>query len=194
MNILPYLQAGDSAIWTDTAATLNGVAYDSSTYGLTYSLRGQSALDLTAAAVGRGWQTNITCDQSAALIPGPYRWAAYYTATGQRITAGQGEITIALNLQTLAAGQTALTFYEQALASIEQAMAAYGSNGGAPLEWQIGTNRYRFNSLAEIQATAAYFNAAVTYEKTGNLLAQGQGNPRRIFANFNNRNPWGSNR
>ena len=186
MRIPPWLQSGDSAVWEDDAQTLCRVSYDNTGYSLTYSLRGPSALDLTAtsSSTGSGWQTAITPTQSAALLPGKYRWAAYYTATGVRVTAAEGEIEIGINLQTLAAGTTILSFYEQALAACEQAMAAYTSTGGQPVEWAIGANRYRFNSLTEIQAAAAYFNACATAEETRDMIKNGQGNPRKLFVRF----------
>lgn len=184
MNIVPYLQSGDSAAWTDQAQILGGQRYDSTSYALTYSLRGPSALDLDAAQSGSGWLTTLTTTQSAALLPGPYRWAAYLTATDIRVTAGQGDMTVGQNLQTLPAGQSALTFYEQALADTESALAAYAQAGGQPIEWQVGQNRYRFNALPEIQSLAAYWRSCVLSEKTNASIGQGQGNPRKLFARF----------
>lgn len=187
MKIITYLQAGDSAVWVDNSPiSIGDVIYTSTGYGLLYVLRGPSALDLTATEISTGWRTNITTIQSASLTPGPYRWAAYLTATGERITAGFGDLTIAPNLQTLPAGQSALSFYEQALADTEAAMAAYASANGRPIEWQIGQNSYKFNALPDIQALAAYWRSCIAFENGPQLLAQGQGNPRKSYVR------WGS--
>ena len=184
MRIPPILQSGDSASWHDGPQVINAIVYRSAGFSLKYSLRGPSVLDLTAVINGEGWQTSIGMTASANLAPGAYRWAAYLSSADQRITAGAGDLKITPNIALLPAGATALSFYEQALADAEKALADFSASGGKPKEYVIGDRRMTFSTLKEIQDALAYWNACVLYENTPDLLAQGLGNPRKNYILF----------
>jgi hypothetical protein len=178
------MQAGDTLVWSDNPQSINGNSYTATDYSLNYSLRGPSVLDVTAATDNDGWKTTITNVQSAILLPGQYRWAAYLTKTGERITAGTGDFKILDNIAGLTAGADVRSFYEKALAAAEQALADFSASGGKPKEYQIADKHFIFNDIKDILAIVNFFNAKVTGEDAAEKMAQGLGNPRRIFGRF----------
>ena len=184
MNIPSFLQSGDTLIWTDSSQTINSKLFVSGEYALSYSLRGASVLDVSSIASGDGWQTTITSAQSAILAPGLYRWAAYLSKTGVRITAGTGDFKITANIAELAAGTDIRSFYEKSLAAAEQALADFSASGGKPKEYTIADKHFVFNDIGEILKIVNFWKARVITENSKEQIAQKQGNPRRLFGCF----------
>lgn len=185
MNIFGEIQQGDSATWNDVAATLNNVNYVSSAYSLKYELRGPgSPLTLLSIAKGTGWNTSLTTTQSAALIPGKWWWAAFYFATGVRITAGQGELNVTADISAAAGVFDGSTIAEIALKAAEAALASFTSSNGKIKKYTIGSRSMEFATVPEILDVIAYWKARVFSEQSAKSVAQGLGDPRRIFVSF----------
>lgn len=185
MNIFNKIQQGDSATWLDDAGIVNNVRYDSTGYTLKYELRGPgSPLTLTASANGTGWSTSISTTQSAALTPGLWWFAAYYSATGIRVLAGDGEITITPDISLAGANFSNLSPAEIALKSAETALGTFNSSGGKTKRYQIGGRSMEFATVAEILQVISYWKAIVLNEQTAKKLANGEGDPHRIYVGF----------
>ncbi len=185
MNIFGELQQGDSATWNDDAVSLNGVSYTSSGYTLEYKLGGQgAALTLTATPNGSGWKTNLTTKQSSALVPGKWWWKALLSATEVRVTAGKGELTVTPDISDASIAFDGSTVAEAALKAAEAALASFTSSNGKVKKYTIGNRSMEFSTIPEILQVIYYWKALVTTEQSPQSIAQGLGDPRRLFARF----------
>jgi hypothetical protein len=186
MNIPSEIIAGDSDSWKDGAWTdTDGTLYQSTGYTLTYALRGPSAaVDLTATPDGTGWKTSLSTATSAGMTAGLWFWAAYITASGVRITAGQGELTVTANLQTATTGYDGRTQAEKALADAETALATFRSTAGRIKKYTIGSRTAEYETAAELLQVIQYWRGQVANEQNAKLIAQGLGNPRQMFVRF----------
>lgn len=186
MNIFGELQQGDSAIWDDVSAVMNDVVYTSAGYTLKYELRGPGApLTLTATPKGSGWTTTLTTAQSAALTPGKWWWSAFFSATGVRVTAGQGEFTVTPDISAAVGVFDGSTIAETALKAAESALASFTSSNGKIKKYTIGSRSMEFATVPEILEVISYWKARVFTEQSAKSVAQGLGDPRRIFVRFN---------
>ena len=185
MNIFKTLQQGDSTSWCDDAVTLNNILINSAGYTLKYALRGPGApLDLTAVADGAGWKTNITTIQSAALTAGVWWFSAYFSATSIRMQAGEGQISITPDISLAGSGFSNYSVAKTALIAAENALATFNASGGKVKKYQIASRMMEFATVAEILEVIHYWKAQVLNEKTADELANGNGNPRRLYVGF----------
>ena len=185
MNIFSTIQQGDSASWDDDATSINGVNFTSSTHTLKYELRGPgSPLTLTASAKGTGWTTALTTAQSAGLVAGKWWWAAFFSTTGIRVTAGSGELVVTSDLTTAVANFDGRTTAEIALAAAEGALASFTSSNGKVKRYTIGSRSMEFATVSEILEVISYWKARVLNEQSAKSIAQGLGDPRRLFVRF----------
>lgn len=185
MNIFGQIQQGDSATWDDDALSIGGVTYTSASHALKYELRGPgSPLTLTAVAKGSGWTSSLTTAQSAALTPGQWWWAALLSATGERVTAGQGMIAVTPNLAEAGAAFDGRTRAETALAAAEAALASFTASNGKISKYTIGSRSMEFAAVPEILEAISYWKARVLTEQSAQSIAQGLGDPRRLFVRF----------
>jgi hypothetical protein len=187
LNIFGTIQQGDSATWNDEQVTLaDGVNYNSTAFTLKYELRGPgNPLTLTAAANGSGWTTTMTTAQSEGLTPGKWWWAAFYSATGIRTTAGQGEFTSTPDIGAAAGVFDGSTAAEIALKAAEAALASFTSSNGKIKKYTIGSRSMEFATVPEILQVISYWKARVATEQSAKSIAQGLGDPRRLFVRFN---------
>jgi len=187
MNIFSSLPKGDSAYWHDEPVSdSQGKSYDSGAYALAYILAGPIAtpLTLTAVADGNGWKTTLTATDSASLVPGKYWWQAVLTRTGERVSAGQGELTITANLGAVTGTFDGRSIAEKALADAETALASFQASGGKIKRYTIGSRTMEFHALAELLQVISYWRARVLGEQGASQIAQGLGNPRKLFVRF----------
>jgi hypothetical protein len=191
VNIPPSIQQGNLVTWEDVPfSDAGGSTYASDAYGLQYAIAGQNQpLTVNAAASGRGWLTTLSVAQTAGLSPGLCWWQAVLTATGFALTVARGQLVIVANLATVGVGFSGLSEAEQALKNWQAALAALcGSNGKPPVQsYRIGSREMRHSDISEILQAIAYWQSQVLKEQTANSIAQGQGNPRKLYARFPNR-------
>lgn len=186
MRIPEKLSAGDSISWTDAPGRDNlDNAITSVDWTLTYVLRGSTALTVTAVANGPGWKTTITKAQSATLTPGVYYWQASASKGDDRVTMGNGTITI---LADLAYSGTAQAFdgrskAEQALDAIDAEIQAR-LTGGMAEEYTIGNRSLRKTSMKDLIELQSRYKSIVTRERQAQKIAQGLGNPRALYVRF----------
>lgn len=189
MNIFSILTQGDSASWPDDPWTLfDGTVADSDAWTLAYALRGPVKLDLAAVTQtdgAPGWQTTLTTTASATLTPGLYTWSAAISQTGQRITIGNGQLTITPDLSAVtSAPYDGRSQAQIALANCEVALATFNATGGKVKRYEIAGRTMEFQTLADLMQVHSFWQAKVLTEGTPNALANGQGNPRNLYVRF----------
>ena len=187
MNIFSELLQGDSAAWHDDPFTdAQSRTLTSATYTLTYIIAGPIAapLSIIAASDGPGWKTTLSAANSATLAPGKYWWSAVLTAAGERITAGSGELIIDINLANAGANYDGRTTAEKALADAESALATFRTTRGRTKKYTIGMRTMEFDSAADILAEISFWRMKVNNEQAADKIAQGLGNPRKMFVRF----------
>lgn len=192
MNLPSFITAGDSAAWLDYPFTdALGASVDSSTYALSYSLRGPvdaAKLDLTGTASGTGWQFNLTTAQSAALntVPTPahWYWQAYATKSGVRLTAGEGTLVVRPNLAAISGatfdGRSAA---EQILSTVETAIQAR-INGDMVTKYTIGSRSLEKEPMANLLQLRDRYRTIVSRERKAQAIKNGLGNPTRLGVRF----------
>lgn len=185
MNIFDTLQQGNSANWHDDAATIGTTYYDSSKYTLKYELRGAgAALTINATPNGSGWDSVLTTTQSAGLTAGTWWWAAYFSATNVRVLAGEGSVTISPDLTLAGTGFSNFSQAQTNLQNAENALASFNGSGGKIKKYQIAGRMMEFATVPEILEVISYWKAKVLNEKAVQDMANGNGNPRRLYVGF----------
>lgn len=190
MRIPAILVAGDSAAWYEPPfADGLGNGYDSS-WQLSYSLRGPgTGLDLVGTAKGSGWQLVLSSIQTAGLNLGTsalvWAWQAYAAKAGQRTTAGSGTLRVQPNLAAL---PTATTFdgrsqAERDLAAVQAEISAR-INGGATLEYTIGTRSLKKEPMAALVEIEQRCARIVRRERQAQASANGLGKPGQLGVRF----------
>lgn len=188
MRIPEKLIAGDSITWADDAAVDNmGNAISSPTWSLTYYVRGEvhHGLTLVGVASGGGWETTITAAQSATLPAGVFYWQAAASSGIERITLGQGVITIEPNLAYTGnpAAFDGRSEAEQVLAAIDAEIKARAT-GGTAEEYTIGNRSLKKTPMRDLVALQSRYKSIVVRERQAQKIAQGLGNPRAMYVRF----------
>lgn len=187
------LTAGDSATWLDYPfGDALDASVDAGSYTLTYSFRGPIAaakVDLAGTAAGTAWQFVLTSAQTAAFnvsaATTKWFWAAYANKSGVRITAGQGVLLVKPNLAAI----DNTTVYdgsspnEQVLKAIDAEIAAR-INGGATLEYTIGTRSLKKEPMTALLELQTRYRMKVARERRAQSIANGLGNPSKLGVRF----------
>ena len=183
MNIFATLPAGDSATWSDDPVRLpDGRTADAAAWVLKYYLRGPSALDITAVANGKNWQSTLSAAASAVLLPGLYAWTAIITGgTSERITAGAGQLRMTPDVTAVVAGYDTRSKAQIALDACEAAMATFNATGGKVKKYEIAGRTMEFQTIADLMTLHSFWKAKVLAEQSSASIAQGLGNPRNLF-------------
>ena len=185
MNIPSTLRVGDTTSWRDEPLLVDGVRVDSSMYTLKHILVGPSApLTLTAVEDGGGWKTQLTVVQADALVAGEYSWQAVIETAGERLTVGNGQLSVLPNLANAAQGFDGRTVAEKALADAEAALANYRANGGKIKSYTIGMRAMTFADSSQILQEINYWKTRVSHEKAQQRVKNGLGNPRNLQVRF----------
>ena len=192
MRIPAVLTAGDSATWLDDPfQDAQSRLIGSSAYTLTYNLRGPTAagLDLTAAASGTGWTTSLTTVQSAALnvtaANAIWFWQAFATKSGERISAGSGQIRVLPNLAALSSATVydGRTQNEIILAAIRSEILARQTNGYA-IEYSIGSRSLKKEPMTGLLELESKYMWKVARERRARNAANGLGKPGQLGVRF----------
>lgn len=190
MKIPSLITAGDSVSWTDYAfPDPQGASVGSIDYTLTYSFRGPGTpLDLTGTSQGTGWLFNMTAAQSALFNAGngnlTWFWQAYAVKALVRVTAGDGTLVVKPNFSVI----TSTTFdassqAEKILKAIEAEIQAR-IDGGATVEYTIGTRSLKKEPLAELLKLRSSYRNIVSRERRSQMIKNGLGNPSRVGVRF----------
>jgi hypothetical protein len=117
-------------------------------------------------------------------LPGLYAFAAYVKATGVRITAATGELTITPDLSLAAVGYDPRSPAERSLADAEAALANLTASGQKRKEYSIGSRSAKYYTAAELIQAISYWKIRVRNEQHTKAIANGLGNPRNLMARF----------
>src|ERR1700750_2982586 len=104
------IEQGDSVSWTDDPFyDYTGATYGGGSYTLTYTILPQignksAPLSVAATPVGAGWLTQMTTQQTAALVAGTCLWQATLSATNYQGTVARGTLEVIMNLAQAGAG------------------------------------------------------------------------------------------
>jgi len=185
MNIFATLPSGDSATWLDDPVTLpDGRTADASSWTLTYYVRGPAVLNLVATAAGMRWTTTLTAAASTALVAGTYAWTAILTNGLERITVGTGQLVMTPDITQLSTGFDPRSVAQIALAACEAAMGTFNSTGGKVKKYEIAGRTMEFQTIGELMTLHAFWKSRVLGEQSAQSIANGQGNPRNLYTNF----------
>jgi hypothetical protein len=158
---------------------------------LTVWLRAATAgagIEAPAVLTGDGWRVTLTAQITAAMAPGAWDLQFISTVDGAPVTTGRGSLTVR---KSLAFTGTAGAFDDRSqaqkdLAAIEEAIRQLV--GGAQ-EYQIGSlgsggRKVVRADLAELIKWRDRLKSEVMREKRAEMIAQGLGDPRRLYVRF----------
>lgn len=183
MRIPAAITKGDSTAWDDDPTVDNlGQAVDSSSYTLTYEIRGAVSLTLTAVAEGSGWRTTLSTANSDTLSAGTYYWQAVATKTGARVTLGSGQLQVKPNLGAISQTYDGRSQAQQDLDAVQAALRAL-VQGGAK-SYTIGTRSMTKLDIPDLLALESRLKAMVKRERKDQDIANGLGSPHNVFVRF----------
>jgi hypothetical protein len=185
MRIPASVRSGDTTRWQEDAFTGNlGEAISSTTHDLTFYIRGSAAEGATIAgsANGSGWLFAFT----PALTAGNYYWQAVAEnqSTGDKTTAGAGQIEILANLSytgdpSVFDGRSQA---QQDLDAVQLAIRSLISKGAK--QYSIGGRSYTAQDLTQLMEREAQLKAIVARERAAEKVAQGLGDGMNLFVRF----------
>jgi hypothetical protein len=175
---------GDRIRWIESRVAADATA-------VTVWLRAAAAgagVEAHATNTADGWQVTLTAETTAAMAAGGWDLQVVSTVDGAPVTTGRGSFTVR---RSLAFTGTAGAFDDRSqaqrdLAAVEEAIRALST--GAQ-EYQIGGlgtggRKVRRADLAELIKWRDRLKADVAREKRAEAIAQGLGDPRRLYVRF----------
>jgi hypothetical protein len=175
---------GDSISWIESRIAPGATA-------VTVWLRAAAAgagVEAQAADTADGWRVTLTAQTTAGMAAGSWELQVVSTVDGAPVTTGRGSFTVR---RSLAFSGTAGAFDDRSQAqkdldAVEEAIRALTT--GAQ-EYQIGAlgaggRKVRRADLAELIKWRDRLKADVTREKRAEIIAQGLGDPRRLYVRF----------
>jgi hypothetical protein len=194
LNIPDRMRQNETNSWNDDEyEDVNGNVYSASVYTLTYVLAGASlapvspttAPSLTGTA---GWTTSLTPAQAALLLPGAYWWQGILTApanpptipTNFRLVAGEGQLTVEVDLGALTGPYDGRTTAQKALAACEMALSTFNSSNGLIKRYNIAGRMMEFQDTNQIISLINYWRSRVAAE----ISTQYGGADRKLLARW----------
>ena len=175
---------GDRIQWIESRVASDATA-------VTVWLRAATAgagVEAPATNTADGWQVTLSAQTTAAMAASAWELQVVSTVSGAPITTGRGSFTVR---RSLAFSGTAGAFDDRSQAQIdldavEEAIRVLAS--GAQ-EYQIGGlgsggRKVRRVDLAELIKWRDRLKADVAREKRAEAIAQGLGDPRRLYVRF----------
>jgi hypothetical protein len=169
------LRAGDTWSWTITEA-------DYSDYALTYYLRNASwKVNISATASGYEYTVSVSAATTTEYRPGKYHWIRRVTGDDGTFTTAEGDLEILPNL-ALGFLVDSRTFARTCLDNIEAYLA--DPNNITASSYSIGGRSLSRWSRSELLTERDKFIGEVRTEEDKARMAQGKGNPRRLYVRF----------
>jgi hypothetical protein len=175
---------GDRVSWLESRVAPDATA-------VTVWMRASAAgagVQVQATSTGDGWQVELTAQTTAAMGSGSWELQVVSTVDSAPITTGRGSLTVR---KSLAFSGTAGAFDDRSQAQrdldgVEEAIRALTT--GAQ-EYQIGGlgtggRKVRRADLAELVKWRDRLKSDVMREKRAEMIAQGMGDPRRLYVRF----------
>ena len=175
-NIPPAITSGDTVEWSTSLA-----AYPATDFVLSWSIRGDSSLDLTAQADGDNYKTELTDTQTSALIPGEYYWQAYVTNTdSERFNVGSGHLRVTSNLADTTTPFDGRSEAQKMLDEVNFAISACLKGQS----YRIKERELTRADLSELIEWRDRLKWEIRNEQSKEAIANGQPNPSRIQIRF----------
>ena len=130
----------------------------------------------TTDDAGEGWRMRIPPATSAGWPCGAVHWQAFVANSEDRHTLATGQIQIAPNLATTAAGTDLRSHAARTLAAIEAKLE--GRSGSGIDEYEIAGRRMKYISIPDLLRLRDRYRAEVAAEQAGAAASAGAG--RRI--------------
>lgn len=188
MKIPTTIRAGDTARWAEFPFRGNlGEEITSATHSLAFYVRGAAGqgATVTGQSAADGWAFTFT----PALADGAYFWQAVAVeqATAERTTAGAGQLTIEPSL-AFTGTPGAFDGRSQARKDLDAVQGAIRAmvSGGAVAEYTIGTRRLKKMELTDLLTLESKLKADVIREERAAMIANGMGDPRKVYVRFTN--------
>lgn len=194
MPIPSVIRAGDTVIWDEPAATdVLGNAIDSASYTLTTYLRTNAnhegaivaGVAINGVSHGTGWRSTIASATSTNFDAGLWFFQSVAVAGTVKHTLAQGQFTVEASL--VYSGQpSAYDGRSQAQKDLDAVQAAMRAmiSGGAVQRYTIGNRELWKMSIADLMMLESKLKAEVAREKKADLIANGLGNPQKLFVRF----------
>lgn len=133
------------------------------------SLNGSAVNNFAATESGDDFTFTLSKTATAALAPGLYDWAIYFTYTaGERVSAGEGQVRVTANL---AASQTP-SFAQAQVTLLETVLAALNTTDKQSVSFN-GQSFTRAN-IKDYQQQWTYWKARLIAEQRAAARARGQ--------------------
>jgi hypothetical protein len=171
--------AGDTITWQKSLSD-----YPATTWTLKYRLLNAAGkIDITATASGDDHLISVTSTTSAAYTAGDYDYLAWVEKSGERVTVGEGRITVKPNLaalNTYDGRSPARKIYEGLLAAYQAAV----TSRAFVAEYEIAGRKMKFNGKADWLTEINYWKAQVAAEDRAAKIAAGMGGGSRVLVRF----------
>lgn len=142
-------------------------------------------ISFDATPDGDGYLVQVGPSITSGWAAGDYGWFSWVARTGERYQVDSGQLTVAPDPATMAAGTETRSQARKVLDQLKAAYADYGATGkGLVKRYTIGTRQMEFHDAAQILTQINFWTAQVAREDTAASIDSGRGNPRRLFAAF----------
>jgi hypothetical protein len=147
-----------------------------------------AGIEAVATETDDGWRVNLTAQTTAAMTSGSWELQIVSTVSGAPLTTGRGSLTVR---KSLAFTGTPGAFDDRSqaqkdLEAVEEAIRALATGA---VEYQIGSlgsggRKVRRVDLPDLIMWRDRLKAEVAREKRAEMIAQGLGDPRRLYVRF----------
>lgn len=190
LNIPSQIIIGDTVTWIDNdlrgldPVTGLSTNYSSDNFILSWFIRGSGFLNLISTTDGLGYRTTITSIQSSGLTSGNYFWQAFVTDTNQnRVNVGSGQIQAIANLANVNNVYDGRTEIEKMLEAVTSAIHAR-LKGETVFRYEIKGRDLERDPIESLIKFRDQLKIEVSRSKSAEKIAQGLGDPRRLFVRF----------
>ena len=169
--------AGDTAKWLKTLAEYPA----SAGWALAYTLiNSANKITFGSTAQGTDFLVNVSATTTATWAAGTYAWRAQVSKSGEVFTVGQGSLVIkaAFSAATLETRSTSAIMLD----NVNAALTKTASEN--VLEYEIAGRRLKHYSMGELLQLRDRLTADVARETAAANIANGLGNPGRIYVRF----------
>lgn len=159
---------GVSVAWTWS----NGDYLPADGWGLVYAFEGPTDFNAVAVVDGDGFRVDLTTVQTAALLPGFYRWQAFVARsvpTTERELVGAGALEVCLDLLTSSATGQQKSFARRMVEAIQAQLEGRATDGQSSMS--INGRAISRIPILELEQILTRFESRLRAEEAA--LAQG---------------------
>ena len=147
-----------------------------------------AGIEAVATETDDGWRVNLTAQTTAAMTSGSWELQIVSTVSGAPLTTGRGSLTVRKSLAFTGA-PGAFDDRSQAQKDLEAVEEAIRALTTGAVEYQIGSlgsggRKVRRVDLPDLIMWRDRLKAEVAREKRAEMIAQGLGDPRRLYVRF----------